>query len=458
MDLQRFFRNLRLRVHFSTQPPPGDPPSRVSQSLLDLHDLGLRSPSSFMPPKNSPPIETFISLVERDICGFHRDLHQGKFHFHSNLSLAEKLALEQLAADKTLMVKPADKGGAIVIMDRTDYLEEAYRQLNDPEVYKIISHNPLNSIAQKIRTLLEFHEQEGTIDSRLRTFLVKNDPITPIFYLLPKVHKQLFKPPGRPIVALTDSILSPPAIVLEKILTPLVKTTSSFILDTNDFLELIRSLGSIPSSSFLVTWDVSSLDTSITHEKGILAVDRLLSEAGTHIKVRRFSTDLLNLVLRENYFMFEDTFYIQQQGTAMGSHVAPPYAIAYMSSFEKDFVYTHSLFQAHSRIWRRYIDDIFCIWDGPIDSLIAFDKHLNNVWPELKFSLQYNLARISFLDTLISKTDEGGLSIDLFSKPTDRNSLLHYNSCHPPSIKNAIPKSQFQRVNRIVSDDTTKKH
>ncbi|CAJ0952706.1 unnamed protein product [Ranitomeya imitator] len=311
------------------------------------------------------------------------------------------------------------------------------------------------NIAQKIKTLLEFHEQEGTIDNKLRTFLTKTDPITPIFYLLPKIHKQLFKPPGRPVVSLTDSILSPPAIVLEKILTPLVKATSSFILDTNDFLGLIRALDTIPSSSLPVTWDVSSLYTSITHEKGILAVDRLLNEAGTHIKIRRFCTDLLNLVLRDNYFMFEDTFYIQQQGTAMGSHVAPPYAIACMSSFEKNFVYTHPLFQTHSRIWRRYIDDIFCIWDGPIDSLISFDKHLN-VWPELKFTLQYNMDRISFLDILICKKDGGELPIDLFLKPTDRNSLLHYNSCHPPSIKNAIPKSQFQRINRIVSDETTK--
>ncbi|CAJ0935698.1 unnamed protein product [Ranitomeya imitator] len=371
-----------------------------------------------MPPKNSPPIETFVSLVERDIDGFHRDLHLGKFHFHTNLSPSEKLALERLSSDKTLVVKPADKGGAIVIMDRTDYIEEAYRQLNDSDIYRVTSQNPLNSIAQKIKTLLEFHEQEGTIDNKVRTFLIKTDPITPIFYLLPKIHKQLFK-----------TTWAPYSIVLEKILTPLVKAISSFILDTNNFLGLIRALGAIPSSSLLATWDVSSLYTSITHEKGILAVDRLLNETGTHIKIRRFCTDLLNLVLRDNYFMFEDTFYIQQQGTAMGSH--------------KDFVYTHPLFQTHSRIWRRYIDDIFSIWDGPIDSLISFDKHLNNVWPEFKFTLHYNMDRISFLDTLVCKKDGGELSIDLFLKPTDRNSLLHYNSCHPPSIKNAIPNRSF---------------
>ncbi|CAJ0961150.1 unnamed protein product [Ranitomeya imitator] len=316
---------------------------------------------------------------------------------------SEKLSLEQLSSDNTLVIKLADKGGAIVIMDRTDYLEEAHRQLSDVEVYKVISHNPLDTIVRKIKTLLEVHEHEGTIDKKLKNFLLKTDPITPVFYLLPKVHKRLFKPPGRPIVALTDSILAPLAMVLEKILTPLGKHTRSFILDPNDFLKLIRALDPLPSSSVLVTWDVSSLYTSITHEKGLLAIDRLLIEAGTDTKIRHFCADLLNLVLKENYFMFEDTLYVQQQGTAMGLNVAPPYAFAYMSAFENDFVYTHPLFKAHSRIWRRYIDDIFCIWDGPIESLLSFDQHLNNIWPELKFSIQHSMERISFLDILVCK-------------------------------------------------------
>ncbi|CAJ0924292.1 unnamed protein product [Ranitomeya imitator] len=139
----------------------------------------------------------------------------------------------------------------------------------------------------------------------------------------------------------------------------------------------------------------------------------------------------------------------------MGSNVAPPYAISYMSSFENDFVYTHPLFQTHLRIWRRFIDDIFCIWDGPIESLFWFDQHLN-IWPELKFYIQHDMERISFLDTLVCKQHNGVLAIDLFSKPTDRNSLLHFRSCHPPAMKKAIPKSQFQRVSMIVSDESTK--
>ncbi|CAJ0932264.1 unnamed protein product [Ranitomeya imitator] len=456
MDLQRFYRNLRLRVHFSEQPPALNP-SRQDKTLLELCQLGLRTHSSYMPPRSNPPVETFVSLVERDIHNLTREMDRGKFHFHTNLSYQERIALEHLSSDKSLIFKPADKGGATVVMDRADYLEEVFRQLGDTTVYRIIPHNPLNQIVQKIAPIVEFHFQAGTIDSKMRDFLIKRDPITPIFYILPKIHKRLVKPPGRPIVSLTDSVLSPLSMVLEKILTPLVKTTRSFLLDTSNFIQIIKSLGPLAPSSLLITWDVNSLYTSIVHEKGLAATDRLLSENRVDIKIRHFCADLLGIVLKENYFMFQDTFYAQQQGTAMGANVAPPYAIAYMAAFESDFVYNHPLFMAHCRVWRRYIDDIFCVWDGPIESLLPFDQHINSIWPELKFTLQHDTHRISFLDTLVYKEREGRLGIDLFTKPTDRNGLLHFSSCHPPSIKRSIPKSQFHRVDRIVSDVDIKK-
>ncbi|CAJ0918266.1 unnamed protein product [Ranitomeya imitator] len=140
----------------------------------------------------------------------------------------------------------------------------------------------------------------------------------------------------------------------------------------------------------------------------------------------------------------------------MGSNVAPPYAVAYMASFEEDFVYNHPLFMQHSRLWRRFIDDIFCIWNGPIETLLLFDSHISSIWPELKFTLQYSTEMISFLDTMLQKNAEGTLSIDLFTKTTDRNSLLEYTSFHPPAIKKSIPISQFQRVKRIVTQEDTK--
>ncbi|CAJ0934825.1 unnamed protein product [Ranitomeya imitator] len=168
MDLQRFYRNLRLRVHFSEQPPALNS-SRQDKTLLELHNLGLRTHSTYMPPRSNPPVETFVSLVERDIHILTRDMDRGKFQFHTNLSQPERLSLEQLSSDKSLIIKPADKGGATVVMDRSDYLEEVFRQLGDTTVYKVIPHNPLHQLVQKIAPVIDFHFQAGTIDKSLIT-------------------------------------------------------------------------------------------------------------------------------------------------------------------------------------------------------------------------------------------------------------------------------------------------
>ncbi|CAJ0919542.1 unnamed protein product [Ranitomeya imitator] len=140
----------------------------------------------------------------------------------------------------------------------------------------------------------------------------------------------------------------------------------------------------------------------------------------------------------------------------MGSNVAPPYANAYMAHFEDTSIYTHELFQNHVLTWKRYIDDVFCIWRGDLDSLQDFFLFLRTAWPGLDFTMTHDPYRISFLDTVVIKDTNGNLSTDLYSKPTDRNSLLHYDSFHPKNMKKSIPKSQLHRVTKIVSDPAIK--
>ncbi len=46
-----------------------------------------------------------------------------------NLSKSEKDALDKLCRDKDIVVKPADKGGVLVILPRTLYNSEVFWQL-----------------------------------------------------------------------------------------------------------------------------------------------------------------------------------------------------------------------------------------------------------------------------------------------------------------------------------------
>ena len=55
-------------------------------------------------------------------------------------------------------------------------------------------------------------------------------------------------------------------------LQPLVrKRLASFIKDTNDFVNKLRTMGNLPANSSLVTLDVSSLYNNIPHNEGINA-------------------------------------------------------------------------------------------------------------------------------------------------------------------------------------------
>ena len=52
-----------------------------------------------------------------------------------NLTAGERRALKQLQNMPNLIVKAADKGGAIVVQSRQQYLKEGLQQLADPKFY-----------------------------------------------------------------------------------------------------------------------------------------------------------------------------------------------------------------------------------------------------------------------------------------------------------------------------------
>lgn len=117
---------------------------------------------------------------------------------------------------------------------------------------------------------------------------------------------------------------------------------------------------------------VTSLYTNIPTQDGILTVHEAIISANEFTTDEtRFIIVLLRFVLCNYYCMFESTFHQQIMGTAMGCNMVPTFAVIYMNSFEEKFVYTHPFFQ-YAKLWLRYIDDVFIIWQGDYDSLLRF--------------------------------------------------------------------------------------
>ena len=73
------------------------------------------------------------------------------------LTESERKALYDLENDKIIVIKSADKGSAVVVWDREDYIKEAEKQLGDEQVYEEVSNDAapllktINEVIAKIR-------------------------------------------------------------------------------------------------------------------------------------------------------------------------------------------------------------------------------------------------------------------------------------------------------------------
>ena len=79
-------------------------------------------------------------------------------HSHSpgkNITKEEAQALTELRRDHSRVILTADKGVALVVMDRTKYNNKAQDLLEDGGTYKEIKTGPANKLKNKLISLLK---------------------------------------------------------------------------------------------------------------------------------------------------------------------------------------------------------------------------------------------------------------------------------------------------------------
>ena len=84
--------------------------------------------------------------------------------------------------------------------------------------------------------------------------------------------------------------------------------------------------------------------------------------------------------------------------------------------------------------WKRFIDDVFCIWPHGKDELDKFVDYLNTIHESIEFTCESSTDNIDFLDTTVKLDHETNIiCTTLYTKPTDTHSYLHYSSSHNKS-------------------------
>ena len=326
-------------------------------------------------------------------------------------------------------------------------MTEAYRQLTNQQHYRKLDEEPTKDHANKVKNLIQVMYNNGHLDKDAFKYLTPKHPKIARFYHQPKIHKPTIPVPGRPIVSSCGSPTERISEYVDYHLQPLVAKTPSYLKDTTDFLQKLSTLTDLPPGCILVTLDVSSLYTNIPHDEGMAACKKALQTRPSPAPPTQYLTQMIEQILTMNSFSFNNECYLQTQGTAMGTRMAPSYANLFMAELE-DKLLTWTTHQPH--IWWRFIDDIFAIWKLGETTLTEFLEEINLFHPMIKFTAQSSEERVDFLDTTVI-LDGTTIHTDLYTKPTDTHQYLSPESCHPRHCTASIPYSQSLRLKRICS-------
>lgn len=313
----------------------------------------------------------------------------------------------------------------LIIMDKLDYISEMNHILSDVDTYQVLQNNPTNVFKRELDKLVAKGFSSFILNKKEKAYLVPAAPRIPAIYHLPKIHKDPLKPPGRPIVSGIDSITSQIGRYIDYYLQPLVKLTPSYLKDTTSTIQLLEGID-IKGDYLLATVDVALLYTCIPQQLGVQAVTHFLDQDHSITDVQKaFIVELLEFATTHNYFWFNQNFFLQKRGVAMGAKFAPSLANLFMAKLEEDVVY----FERNPSLvlWARYIDNVLLLWDDSSEALGEFFFSLNNNYLGLSFSFDCSPTKVNFLDLEIELKSRQ-FKFQTHFKTTDRNSFIPTDS------------------------------
>ena len=109
------------------------------------------------------------------------------------------------------------------------------------------------------------------------------------------------------------------------------------------------------------------------------------------------------------------------------------------------------------KLWLRYVDDTFILWDKNDDELQDFFQHLNSLRPSIKFTMEKEENnRLPFLDVMVEKGDNL-IQTSVYRKQTHTGQYLNYLSNHSDNTKHGVIRSLVDRAITICNTDASLK-
>lgn len=451
-QLDRFRRDLLLYNFFS-----GSPASDRE------YIPGLYIRSNWTPDNISIEFRARISDFERQI-----KKSSIRHKIPPNLHPFQQAGLRFLKARPDLHVWESDKNLGPVLSSKTLYIKRVFEDhLNDSTTYRELTqqtaHNRITAVKRIVNKFIQDHHTTATTTSGghhkttnigkfLANSLETKDPFA-YFYILAKLHKNPWK--TRPITSVAGSILHGLGKWIDFELQKIIIHLKYVCKSSRVLVNTLRSLPPLSQGCLLATADAQSMYTNIDTKHALDEIKEFFqSDEFLSFELNLDTSAILqglNILMRHSIFKFNQRYFVQLTGTAMGTPPAPPYATLYFYLHERK---TISKYQDQLLFYNRYIDDAFFIWDNstPLS---------NQKWEELQKDfdsfgkLRWDFSPLSktvnFLDININIRNNR-LHTTLYEKELNLYLYIPSFSYHPPGMLKSIIYGAANRAISLCSD------
>jgi hypothetical protein len=195
--------------------------------------------------------------------------------------------------------------------------------------------------------------------------------------------------------------------------------------------------------------------SSIPTSDLIEIIKSLSLEQGHNLELTNELVNITRTILRQNYFQFQISFYVQKTGLAIGAPTSSIFSEVFLQHIEHTAIYD-ILVQNKILGYFRYIDDILIAYNGSTTNIHDVFDFFNSLVPTLKFTMENEVKnRIHFLDITIQK-EKDCLSFNIHRKPTTTDTIIPGDSCHPYEQNMAAIRYLTNRMNMYHLSETGK--
>lgn len=451
--INRFTRDIYIRIFFA-------------------HHEDTPAPELYCGSNWNPSTKAIPDILINRVGRFATELrtHFVKRKAPSNLLPFQRRLLQEFRNSKEFTVFTADKNLGLCITERETYIERClHDHLYDKSTYQQLTRQEAILGDQALSNALDNwqHIFEDVINDDDKKYfarsLAKIDPKNPFskFYITGKVHKSPWT--SRPVVSTVEHRSHPFARWADKRLREYVVNTKCYTKSSFEYQQMITSNARLPPNARFFTADAVSMYTNIDTQHALTVIEEYLELREPNKLLLQAIMSLLKIIMENNYFQFGDTYWLQIDGTAMGTPVACAWAQLYFAAKEekmlKDFTQIYSLF--------RFIDDFNGIWILP-DGIginddiqddpqwLEFQQELN-IYGKLKWKFSPLKRKAVFLDLNLKMTEDGRIITSIFEKSMNLYQYLPPHSNHSYGCLKGLITGSILRSYKLNSE-TSDRH